>query len=1029
MATLFSVLCNGGCIVIADGLSFQERVRQCTVFVGTPSILEALDPPKSASDYPLLNRLYLGGETPTHELLKRWAIINKPIWIAYGPTEATCATLMGKIASSMTSEPSDPRILGFPIAGSTITVVNKDLNPITALYEEGELLISGPGLAKGYWGNERLTEERFIIFQKKRTYRTGDYVKWVIDIHGNRTIYFCGRKDRTVKLRGFLVNLDTDVDAAIMKNIQDVKGIYSFKEGDHVFTAVRPAVLDEALLLAQTRSFLPQYMLPERIVAMDRFPTNAYGKTDYRKLQIVVSQRLQIEQTKPRETPNLSQLEIDLFSGLKEVLGVAKSHIKSELSFIGNGMYSLTAVRLSSYLQQRGYPFRPHDFLSSSPIEIFIQAHRTLNPDGQVDEPQKPPITDTALPTSPLTPQQLHLVLGTLKNPHFNVVNYVLECDSHHLHRLKSAWKMLERTEPIFRTTIEVRDEQYIQRLRDAPCSIWADDKLDGRGFEEKLVTIAANTGLGHRFTVVPLQETGKTALVWSVHHALMDGFSSGLLLDKLKLALRGDAITPSTSFPQAMRSLQASTERRQPASKQFWEDQEKLIPEARGELPVPEPQRSNESNGSNPLMTHQEHWIDFDPSTAEEVARYCTRQNVTPAAIHYAVWSLILSTYTGSANVIFGAVISGRDRDDCSADSLIGCLLDTLPFRNKIDRGTTSSEFVRTTHKLVHRVSHFHGSSDNGGQISYSTALSCDPDLPESDLAHLGFSTSSRVIQHPDLPLIVRVQQDGCISLRYKTEKYRQDDIADLAHLYKNIFLGILAPRVTIQDILHQKFSKEHQDSILTLGNFHSEESYGNSVPESVTIAALFNESAARYSHAIALEKGDTQMTYAQVKRDVEHLAGFLQSKVRPGDTVCVLADRSISWIIGIFAVLLVSAVYCPVDVGQPQIHQERIIHHSNAKLVLCDRIEQLQSIPSNGIPTIAISQVLESDLATYELSRTARSNMSSADAAFLVFTSGSTGVPKGKSPLCFREASNVTNEHRNFDRESFSRGSAQQL
>ena len=989
MGTLFSVLCNGGCIVIANGSNLRERVKQCTIFVGTPPMLESLDQPQSPSDYPFLEKIVLGGETPTRNLIQKWITIEKPIWIAYGPTEATCATLTGEITLPGSSDFLDPRILGLPIADSTVTIVDGNLKPIISLEEEGELLISGPGLAVGYWCDERLTREKFIILDGKPTYRTGDYGKWVEDSYGRRTVYFCGRKDRTVKIRGFLVNLETDVDAAILKQVPGVNGVLSYNDGASIYTAVTPGHLSEASLISHIRLFLPHYMVPERIIALERFPQNAYGKTDIRTLQNLLSQKLQCGVTQNLEEIKSTQLGKDLLCGLSEALPNSAKNINPTLSFIGNGIYSLTAVRLCFYLRNRGYSFKPADFLCSKSINLFIRTNHIMQPKIVFDNADLLLGKNTDIKMAPLTLQQLGLVHGTLKCAHFNVVNHISECESQYLYRLKEAWARLEQIEPIFRTKIDLYNGQYLQKLEVKPRSVWSDLEIDIRELEGELQAIAANTGFGHQFTVLTVRGTSKAMIVWSVHHALMDGFSAALILKKLEQILHGDSISPSISFPSIVHSLQATSDRQKAASRLFWGEQERLFPQACGDLPIAQPQSSNTSE------THHAISVIFDGSTVDEVARYCALENVTPAAIHYATWSLVLAIYTGSENVVFGAIFSGRDRGDCSSDSIIGCLLDTLPFRNHVSRCEVSAKFTRRTHELLHSVSQFHGSSYRTNQTSYSTAVSCDPSMPKP--ANLGFLSHSRVVQYPDLPMIAIVREDGSVSLLYKRENYCEEDIIELGEMYRNIFTMLLSRHLTIWDVLKRKYTVAGEDSILTLGNFHREESYIN--PRPATIVTMFDEATALYATDVAIEKGESVMTYAQVKQVVDHLALILRSHVQPGDTVCVLADRSTNWIIGLFAVLKLAAVYCPVDVGHSRCHQTKIIQYSNAKLLLFDRVEQAQLFPQSLVPCLCISEVLQSPKphVCTGIQRCSDPN----DVAFLVFTSGSTGEPKGKSFL----------------------------
>lgn len=993
MATMFSVLCNGGCVVVADGSNFQVRIRECTVFVGTPSILEVLEPPKCSLDYPQLDRLVLGGETPSPELLKQWAVIKRPIWIAYGPTEATCATLTGQITFSTAMEPSDPRILGLPISGSSITIVDENLQPINEIDKEGELLISGLGLAKGYWDNNKQTEEKFVMFNGKRTYRSGDYAKWVITSQGHRSIYFCGRKDRIVKVHGFLVNLDTDLDSIILRHTPEVMGVHSFICHGHLYTAIKPGTCNGKSILARIRVHLPQYLVPKRIIALENFPTNSFGKTDTRRLQGLIVQQMEVSETNPSITIPESTLEADLFKGLKEVQIIGVNNIDRNLSFIGNGVYSLTAVRLAFFLREKGYSFQSQDFLSSTTIHDFIQSNSVHNQQFVADKLGKLEQHCRAPSSVPLTTQQLRLVHGTLQQSHLNVVHFVMYCADENRNSLTRAWIVLEETEPIFRTSIETLNDRYVQRLCKERRSVWSTNEIDACEIDQQLFTIAARTGLGSSFTTLNIRNSSMLAMVWSIHHALMDGFSASLMLKKLEQVMLGNVVVPSTPFLEAALCLQATSESQKATATKFWRDQKLSVPQCSGDLHIVAPSISNQSS------THMRHTVLLDASVMTQMVTYCSQLNVTPAAIHFSTWSLVLATYTNSSNVIFGGVFSGRDLMDCYAESVVGCLIDTLPIRNHINRESMPSQFVRDTYQLMQLVSGFHGSSDPCSEDSYQTAISCDPGQPKQELGGLGFPIHTEIVQYPDLPLLVIVGQDGHVSLLYKTEKYCAEDIAVISDLYRNIFTSLLAPRLTLREILDRKFTNGQRSRILTLGNFDQPISYKNS--DSSSLRKIFDSSTIRYSSSLAIEKGTARMTYGQMKEKVEKLSQTLQQYVKPGDVVCVLADRSINWIVALFAVLNVSAIYCPVDVGHSEIQQQKIIKLSRAVMVLCDRMEQHQAfggLPNERVMSLAVSEILQSTAPCYTTEICRKSHPPSG--SFLVFTSGSTGEPKGELP-----------------------------
>ena len=177
------------------------------MFAVTPSILDVLSLLTYSTDYPELKRVILGGETLSQRLIEGWSSANVDFWIAYGPTEATCTILTGLLQADRKTGRYHTTRLGQSIPNSTITLVDENLQEVSDIGIEGEIFVSGYCLAEGYWGDERLTETKFIQYQNDRIYRIGDIAKWVITESGSRMLEFLGRRDRITKIRGFLVNL------------------------------------------------------------------------------------------------------------------------------------------------------------------------------------------------------------------------------------------------------------------------------------------------------------------------------------------------------------------------------------------------------------------------------------------------------------------------------------------------------------------------------------------------------------------------------------------------------------------------------------------------------------------------------------------------------------------------------------------------------------------------------------------------------------------------------------------------------
>jgi len=249
-----------------------------TVLSTVPTLLGTFE-----EDVPGLRLLILGGEACPQDLVGRWATPGRRLVNTYGPTEATV------IATWTDLLPDRPVTIGRALPNLRTYVLDADLAE-AGPGEEGELCLSGAGLALGYLGRPDLTAERFPANPYEdgpctgRLYRTGDKVRLL----PTGDLEFLGRFDDQVKLRGFRVELG-EIEAALRREpgvlaaAADVR-----REGPELLAAYvvlrEGGTLDEDALRAALRTTLPPYMIPARVVALAALPTLPSGKLDRRSL-------------------------------------------------------------------------------------------------------------------------------------------------------------------------------------------------------------------------------------------------------------------------------------------------------------------------------------------------------------------------------------------------------------------------------------------------------------------------------------------------------------------------------------------------------------------------------------------------------------------------------------------------------------------------------------------------------------------------------------------------------------------------
>lgn len=1017
MGTLFNTLCNGGTVVLANRLNFQERSRQCTILVVTPSILDVLSPPQSPSDYPHLNRIFLGGETPSQQLLKTWSAFNDvSLWMAYGPTEATCAVLSGRLRASRKTGEFHPTRLGCCIPDSSVFLLNEIMEPVKENNVEGEICIAGPCLTDGYWQDEERTRERFIEYRGRRLYRTGDMGRFVITEDKETAIEFCGRRDRVTKIRGFLVNLELDVDAGLRRLDPNITAIFSVMVDKKLCTAMVPSSVDCRHLQAAWRVAAPSYLVPDKMVAFNDLPLTANGKIDPRRVINILRDEIQKDAIKQNgvrvDEPggngqkengaHSGTLTIDqtVIEGLEQLLGVARTELDMNQSAVFHGVHSLAAARLSTFCRSHGYAVSVETILMEPSIHALIEKSRS-SPEKTSNDKAFALSTpaDTLLTThGPLTPLQQRMVLdSTVEDQRANFLQHISQYKTDDIGKVRDAWKSVVNHEPVFQTSFELDEMQLnggSQRLIGAGLFTWEESTVTTPdAIEESLRTLSAATGLGSKFRVLhcagPKLPQDESVFVWAIHHALIDGYSAALLFEKVDKALRGESFQCSFPFTLAANDMAQMREEIASEVEVFWKDQERHFPGAAGEPLIPEALTDNGpvDFAEHTVKTGMDH---------QHLFQAAQQAQATPAAIFYAAWAMLISSYTNSDDVVFGAVFSGRNLPFSWAPSMIGPLLNILPLRCHIEHMMEASRFVREIHQAIQRLSRFQVADRPADGPPFATTLAVQDTGLRSGTTTIPSLRSPQVRESNLLPLTVMVEADGQIVFLYRTDRFSAGHVRDMAEIYSNLVNALLVPGQSLQHCMDCRFPAHMKQAILRAGNFDSEITRVPSVNGGHTLTSLFGTAAALFPTHIAVEKGQCSLTYSEFVRAAARVAAVIQHEAQSGEVVAVLADRSINWIIGIFGTMIANAVYCPLDASYSAEYQEDLLRHSHAKLLLVQSRAQIQK--TNGrVAAVAIDDILASSV---EPMCPWRRQMP-GDGAYICFTSGSTGVPKGKFNL----------------------------
>lgn len=347
ISEMFLPLINGGTLIVADNetakdgalltkLIADERIDLCGFTPSTAYML--LD-----AEIPDLDgmKMLIGGEPWSISLAQSLLDLGcEQLWNVYGPTETTIYSTMYQITKKDTYIP-----IGAPIDQTDIYVLDQNMKPVETGME-GDLYIGGIGVARGYFENKELTDERFIPDPvepgRGRIYKTGDIVKCV-----NETdIVYVGRSDFQVKVHGYRIELG-EIEAAISKH-KDVAQAVVVVTGENAEAKIkafiktkseeRPAVSD---LKAFVEKLLPYYMIPNIFRFVDEYPMTANLKVDRKALMSMEDESADNahEYVAPRN--EIEEMVADIWKGLLNLEQVSVCD-----DFLELGGHSLLANRL-----------------------------------------------------------------------------------------------------------------------------------------------------------------------------------------------------------------------------------------------------------------------------------------------------------------------------------------------------------------------------------------------------------------------------------------------------------------------------------------------------------------------------------------------------------------------------------------------------------------------------------------------------------------------------------------------------------
>lgn len=1027
METL-TTLMFGGCVCVP---SEQQRLDDITGAISnarvnwavlTPSVTRLIEP----SQVPTLETLVMGGEAMSKADIQRWNR-HTTLHNGYGPSECGVATAWNEAVGD------DPTNIGKSVGGVCWIANPQDHHRLTPIGAIGELLVEGFAMANGYLNNKEKTDEVFVPMptwltsrrpaqhSTRRLYKTGDLVRY----NSDGSMAFIGRKDTQAKLHGqriefgeiehhLLSRADFIGAAAVdvlkptarqgkqtlaaflaMQQTEDEASMFLALSDD---VAARLSALQSSLA-----AVLPPYMVPSTFIPLASFPRNASGKVDRKALRERAEQ-LPAEQlncyallaASTTRAPRTAQ-ERRLQAAWADTLGAAPDSIGSDTSFFRVGGDSIGAMRMVAVARDKhGLELTVADVFNRPLLRDMAAVARDVGEarvaeagvapfalfeddegvDRLVDEVAaqcgvRRELVEDVYPCAPLQEGLMALSMkqqGAYMGQSVFVLPPTLD-----IARFKRAWELVFRQNPILRTRlVSMETAGTLQVVLAEPLSWLHSTSLQQYLKDDLQVPVSWGGSLG-RFALVG----GKAAthFVWTAHHSLFDGWSQGLVFQQLEQAYHGNAVPDLAPFSSFIRYLTSSDDA---ACDDFWRAQ------LAGEPPATFPQLPSSTYTPRAHGRHER---------TVAMARDSSSDILTSTIIR-AAWALVLGRYTNSEDVVFGATMSGRNAPVRDIERINGPTITTVPVKVHLNREQPVAEMLEAMQNQATDMIPFeHWGLQNISQVSSNA-------------------------QFQNL-LVVQPAREGQSLLGLEVVPTDEDDFNTYALCMECVLAGdrvtlkmTFDPRVVahaeqlaahLEHMMRQLADRVHDDAPVSSLDYCSPEDrvrifdWNRNYPVAVPhcIHDLVQRQARSAPNAAAVCSWDANFSYAELDIMSTKLAKHLVTLgVKAEKVVPAIFEKSAWAVVAQLAILKAGGAMCMLDPSHPEKRIGEMLETVEGDVVLSSALhaDRLQG-PGRTILVV--------DAQTIEAVSKARPTMlpkvGPKTAAYVVFTSGTTGHPKG--------------------------------
>ncbi|KOR42084.1 thioester reductase, partial [Xanthomonas oryzae] len=1027
---VFGALCSGATLLLRDdtwldaGRFWQQCANAGITVVALPTRFWAQLCAHSLQIPDGVRQVIIGGEALRPAMRQTWVQGTRTALLdTYGPTEAIVVATTQAVAADT------PTGIGRPLAGTQAHVLDRRGQPLP-IGARGELHLAGVALARGYLGRPDLTAERFIPdpFAEQpgqRMYRTGDLACWRVD----GSLSFLGRNDRQLKLRGFRIE-PSEIEAALLDGdgVREAVVISRNDTGQDrlvAYLVADQACIDADSLRSRLATRLPNYMLPSAYVQLDALPLTINGKQDLRALSVPPPATTEAIDDVQQAQGAIEQALAALW---RQLLGVA--NIGRDDDFFALGGHSLLAVQLISRVRAGlGVELQIGEVFNHP--QLHALARRVASAAASTRPAIVPADRSAPLPLS-FAQQRLWFLaqLDTRADLAYLMPNGLRLRGRLDRHALRQALDRIVARHAILRTRIGLHQDDPVHIIAaDTIGFPLREHDLSASPDQDAQVQVLARSeaetpfDLAHdiliRGQLLCLGEDAHVLLI-TLHHLVCDGWSMGVLVQELNTLYAAFAQHQPDPLPAL--SLQytdvAVWQRRWidgpllQRQLSFWREHLHGAPTLL-ELPTdrPRPALQDYSGDSSDIA--------LATTLSAALRAVSQRHGTTVFMTLLAAWAVLLARLSGQEQVVIGTPIANRTRTEL--EPLIGLFVNTQALCIDLRADPSVAELlaqIRATalaaqehqdipfEQIIEALNPARNLAHHPvfqAMFTWQNASSSESELalPGLQLQSLSQSLSLSALKF-DLDLTLE-ERDGCIvgSLGYATALFDATTIQRWSRCFEQLLHALTCDDEARVSQLPWLDAPQRRDVLAGFGTGAIA-----AVPDQ-PLHQLFEAQARRTPDTIAVVSEHGCLRYAALDTQANRLAQRLRSVgVRAGERVAIALPRSAESIVAQLAVLKCGAAYVPLDVDHPNDRLLALIADAQAVVLIhdadsalapaqlaCMTIEEFDNLDdSSGAVAQGWSATLHADVATQPAIA-----VPTTATAYVMYTSGSTGMPKG--------------------------------